>query len=69
MRRYDAVVSKLLFLLILGGVLTFAFLYQPKHPQSRTERLRWRIRVIGYAFVASILIPGVLRLGRLRGWW
>lgn len=60
-------VGKLLVLLVLAGVvgLGVAFIYQPRRPESRLGRIGRRIRVVGYAYVAALLISAALRLA---GW-
>lgn len=56
--------SRLLLLLFVVGIvgLAFAFLYQPKDRRARFGRFRQRIRVVGYAYVAAVLISAALRI-------
>jgi len=65
--RTMAPVGKLLVVLVLTGVvgLGVAFLYQPRRPESRLARIGWRIRIVGYAYVAALIISAALRLA---GW-
>ena len=63
-----AAMSRLLLVLFVAGLigLGFAFVYQPKDRRSRFGRLRSRIRTVGYAYVAAVLISAALRVA--FGW-
>lgn len=59
-----APVGKLFALLLVLAVLAlgFAFLYQPKSKRSRFATFSKRVRTVGYAYVAAILISAIIRL-------
>jgi cyclic lactone autoinducer peptide len=61
-------VSKFIVLLLVTGFLSvsFAFLYQPKRPESRFGRIGRRVRIVGYSYVAAIVLSAAGRL--IFGW-
>lgn len=59
----------IIFATVLAAAgLFFSFVYQPKGAtrEGRMARITRRVRIVGYAYVAAILISAGLRL--LAGW-
>jgi hypothetical protein len=61
-------VSKFIVLLLITGLVgvSAAFLYHPKTPESRLQRITRRVRIVAYSYVAAILLSAAGRL--IFGW-